>query len=382
MRAFWLAFSLLATQAQALALALDVSVEITGVPSIVFDSARDGCSSVDVPDINPRAFRDASGRIVMFALHHVAHPLRGPDIAHLTIDCRSALDSRDDPDPAHYNGRNFIAATWTGDGRTVSALVHEEYHADQFHRCRVTGDIGCWYNTILSYRSKNGGGSFAKTAPSIVAVAPFRQELGQGRHRGFFNPSNIVHDAGHYYALISTTGWSGQPFGNCLFRTDDPATAGSWRAFDGRAFSIRYDDPYKAATPRPKPCDVIGPFTFAVGSLVRHRASKTWIAITQASAGGVFPIDGFYYAVSRDLLHWGSPRLLVPGKTLYGDLCKAGASVIAYPALIDAHSTSRNFDDVGDHPDLLFTSAEVERCQTGQRLLVRQGVTIKVGRTP
>ena len=380
MRAFWSALISLATFTPALA--QSVKVDVTGAPSILFNSARDGCSPVDVPDINARAFRDSAGQIVMFALHDIAHPLRGPDLGHLKIDCRSALGSPEDPDPAHFDDRNFLAATWTGDGRTVGALVHEEYHADQFHRCRVTTDIGCWYNTVLSFRSTDGGGSFTRTTPSIVAVAPFRQTVEQGRHRGFFNPSNIVHDAGHYYALISTTGWTGQSFGNCLFRSDDPTKAGSWRAYDGRGFSIRYEDPYTVTAPRPKPCQTIGPFTFAVGALVRHRASKLWIAVTQASAGGVYPVDGFYYAASRDLLHWDAPRLLIAGKTLYGDLCHAGASVIAYPALLDEHSASRNFDEVGDHPDLLFTSAEVERCRTGQRLLVRESVTIKVEPNP
>ena len=363
------------TSAPALA---DVTVSLSGTSSIVFDSAKDGCSPIDVPDLNPRAYRDASGQVVMFALHYVNHPLRGPDFDHLKIDCHVSLGSPFDADPAHYEDRNFVAATWTDDGRRVSALIHHEYHADDFHRCRAVGDLPCWYNTILTYGSTDGGANFTKAKPLVVASAPFRQDIEQGRHRGFFNPSNIVSDGRFLYALISTTGWDGQPYGNCLFRASDPVGPGGWRAYDGATFSIRYDDPYKVETPRPKPCAVIAPFVFPVGSIVRHKASGTWIAITQAAAGGAFPLDGFYYATSSDLLHWSGPKLLLPGKTLFNDLCKVGPSIVNYPAMIDPLSTRRNFDDVGDHPDLMFTRMAIAGCATGQRLLIRQGLTVVV----
>ena len=379
MRALRLGFAVLAFAAGPAWADDDIRIEITGKPSIIFNTRVDGCTPIDVPDINPRAFRDASGQIVMFALHYVNRPLRGPDFAHLKIDCHVALDSPFDPDPAHYADRNFVAATWTRDGRNVSALIHHEYHADDFKRCRVSDSLGCWYNSILAYRSRNGGLDFTRSEPALVAAAPFRQDVEQGRHRGFFNPSNIVADGGHFYALVSTTGWDGQPYGNCLFRTDDPSRPGSWRAFDGKSFSVRYDDPYKVKYPRAKPCLTIEPFAYAVGAIVHHRTSQNWIALFQASAGGAFPLDGFYYASSRDLIHWGAPKILLAGKTLYGDLCKAGPSIINYPSMIDPTSASRNFDEIGDHPDLLFATMDVADCQTGQRLLVREGLTIHVG---
>ena len=360
----------------------DVTVSMTGAPKVVFDSATDGCSPIDVPDLNPRAYRDASGQLVVFALHYVNHPLRGPDFDHLSIDCHASLGSPFDADPAHYDDRNFIAATWTDDGRRVSALVHHEYHADDFHRCAAVGELACWYNTVLAYGSGDGGLNFVKAKPLVVAAAPFRQDVEQGRHRGFFNPSNIVSDGPRAYALISTTGWDGQPYGNCLFRTANPGDSGGWRAYDGTTFSIRYDDPYKVAAPRQKPCATIAPFTFAVGSIVKHEASGTWIAVTQASAGGAFPLDGFYYATSPDLIHWSGPRLLLPGKTLYGDLCKAGPSIVNYPAMLDPETKRRNFDRVGDHPDLMFTRMAVADCATGRRLLVRQRLTIETSPRP
>ncbi len=353
-----------------------VDVTVTGHPSVIFDTARDGCAPDDMPDISPRAYRDASGGMVMFALHDANRPLRGPDVAHLRLDCHVALASPENGDPARYDDRNFVTATWTDDGRNVSALVHEEYHADQHGRCRITDELGCWYNTILAYRSGDGGATFGRMRPAVVAAAPFRQDVEQGRHRGFFNPSNIVAEGKARYALIVTTGWNGQPYGSCLFRTEDPGRAGSWRAWDGSGFTIRYEDPYGERSPAAKPCRTIEPFAYAVGSIVRHRATGTWIAVFQAKAGGAFPLDGFYVATSRDLLHWGGPKLLLAGRTLYDDLCAVGPTIVGYPAMLDAGSPARNFDEVGDHPDLLFTTMAVSNCHTGRRMLVRRSLTI------
>ena len=358
--------------------AAEIEITITGQPSIVFDSARDACSPEDMPDLNARAFRDAAGRTVMFALHDVNRPLVGADLAHLKVDCHVALGSPYNADPSRYDDRNFVTATWTSDGRTVSALVHHEFHADQFNLCKASGDLACWYNTIVAYRSTNGGRDFARMQPFVVAAAPFRQDVEQGRHRGFFNPSNIVSDGTFFYAMISTTGWDGQPFGVCLFRSANPADGGSWRAFDGIGFTVRYDDPYRPKALYPRRCQPIAPFVFPVGSVTFHRASRTWIALFQAKADdGSLPVDGFYYATSRDLLHWGLPRILLAGRTLYNDLCGAGPAIINYPAMLDAVSDSRNYDTVGEHPDLFFAKMAVSNCQTGERILVRESLTIR-----
>ncbi len=346
-------------------------------PEIVFDTAHDRCGAEDMPDINARAFRDAEGHVVMFALYDMNRAFRGKDLAHVSLDCHVALASHFDPDPAHYDDRNFLTATWTANGSDVAALVHHEYHADQHGRCRVHSDLGCWYNTILAYRSKNGGEDFARSHPLVVAAAPFRQDVGQGRHRGFFNPSNIFSDGTYEYFFAATTGWAGQPYGACVFRSARPEDSASWRAFDGRAFTIGYGDPYAAHFTAPNACAPISPFVFPVGAVVRARADGTWIAVFQAAHNAdVFPVDGFYYATSRDLLHWSLPRLLLAGKTLFSDLCTAGPSVIAYPSLLDPSAKGRNFDDVGRAPFLYYTEIKVANCATGERRLVRRRLAI------
>jgi hypothetical protein len=358
--------------------AQNVGIEVTGKPAAIFDSAHDGCEPIDVPDVNPRAFRDEQGQVVVFALHFINRALRGPDLDHLKLDCHVVLTSHFDADPAHYDDRNYIAATWTSDGRNVTALVHHEYHADDHGRCDGKTGLACWYNSILAYRSRDGGANFGKDRPLVVASAPFGQQAEQGRHRGFFNPSNIFSDGAYEYVFAATTGWDGQPHGACLLRTDRPADPAAWRAYDGHAFTIRYSDPYiSKAAATTKPCAPIGGFVFPVGAVVRERQSRQWIAVFQAAKNdGAFPVDGFYYATSNDLLHWSEARLLTAGKTLFSDLCTAGPSVIAYPSLLDPKAKSRNFDDAGDGAYLYFTMIKVDHCETGQRVLMRQKIAI------
>jgi hypothetical protein len=316
-------------------------------------------------------------------MHTEARALRGPDFQHLKLDCAVALSSGGNADPAAYDDQSWITATWTEDGRSIAALLHHEYQANTHPgRCRSEKYIECWYNTVLTVRSGDGGEHFERPeTPAVVAAAPFRQDVGQGRHRGFFNPSNIFADGRYRYVFTATTGWDGQPSGACLLRSDDPTVAdpGRWRAWDGKAFTVVYHDPYRASG-APRPCKAIAPFPAPVGAVVRHRPTGTWLAVFQASADpGVFPEAGFYTTSSRDLLTWDKPRLLLAGKTLYDDPCGSGGALIAYPSLIDPSAEGRNFDDVGDTAELYFTTLKVEGCRiTSDRDLLRRRVAIKV----
>ncbi|MEQ4596878.1 MAG: hypothetical protein ABN488_03760, partial [Methylobacteriaceae bacterium] len=169
------------------------ALTLTGPERTLFSASRDACDDADVPDAPARAIRDASGQIAVFGLHYRNRALRGPDFERLTIDCRVVLDSGEKPDPALYDDRSWITATWTEDGTNVAALLHHEYQANEHEgRCRSKVYMECWYNTVTAAFSRDGGRSFTRAAPpAVVAGAPFRQEEGQGRHRGFFNPSNI-----------------------------------------------------------------------------------------------------------------------------------------------------------------------------------------------
>ncbi len=354
----------------------DISVSLAGgATAIMYNSQTDGCAPIDTPDIDPRAYRDDSGDIVMFTLHYINRALRGPDLQHLKIDCRAALESGLAANPAQYNDRRYMTATWTDDGRHVTGIVHHEYHAEDHKKCAFKATIECWFNSVLSFSSSDGGHSFALDTPAVVASAPFTQDSGQGRHRGFFNPSNIVSNGGNAYFMASTTGWQGQDNGVCLFRSPNPLDSASWRAFDGASYSIHYADPYAGKVAAPRACKIIEPFGLPVGSIVRHVATGKWIAVWMAKANDAdIPVPGFYYATSSNLLDWSRPKLLMTGKTIHESAC--GGSLIAYPSLLDEDAKSRNFEDAGDSPWLYYVQIAMNGCDTGARNLVRTRLKI------
>jgi hypothetical protein len=359
-----------------------VAVTPVGPPIVVFASPKDACDGHDAPDAPARAFRDAKGEIVLFAPHYRNRALRGSSLDTLKIDCRVALEASGSEDPAAHDDKSWITATWTDDGKRVAALLHHEYQANHHRgRCKAIDYMACWYNTVLAVASHDGGLSFPRPEiPQVVAAAPFRQEVGQGRHRGFFNPSNIVSDGAFHYFFAGTTGWDGQPYGACLFRTATIGDPASWRAWDGESFSVRFPDPYRSREKPARACSPVAPFPAPVGAVVRHRPSGVWIAVFQAKADGeLFAEPGFYVTASRDLRAWDKPRLLMAGKTLYDDPCRAGGQLIAYPSLIDPDAKGRNYDDIGDTAELFFSELKVEACAvTSERSLVRRTVAIKV----
>ena len=361
------------------------SLTLVGPPGVIFKAGRDACDGADVPDAPARAFREAGGTVAVFGMHYRNRALRGPDLDHLKLDCAVVLDSGEKSDPALYDDRSWITATWTEDGRAVAALLHHEYQGNEHPgRCPAGTYMACWYNTITAAASTDGWRSFLRASPpAVVAGAPFRQEVDQGRHRGFFNPSNILADGPWRYMLASTTGWyrpgSGQEGGVCLFRTATPADPSSWRAWTGSGFTAAFPDPYRKPVKLADTCRPVAPFPAPVGAVVRHRGTGAFIAVFMAKAGGDFPQSGFYWTTSRDLLAWDRPRLLLAGATLYDDPCGTPGGLITYPSLLDPGAKGRNFDDVGDTALLTYATLRTEGCTvTSDRDLIRRPVAIKV----
>ena len=139
-----------------------------------------------------------------------------------------------DGDPARFDDREWITAPYTTDGRTVHALVHDEYQGDKHPgRCPSEEYLKCWYNSITLARSTDGGRTFTHAAPPrhLVASVPYRYEPDAGPF-GLFQPSNIVRrpEDGYYYALIRAQAYGAQRGGTCVMRT---ATLGPARLLAG-----------------------------------------------------------------------------------------------------------------------------------------------------
>lgn len=364
-------------------------VTVVGAPQIVFDPALHACDGHDVPDAPLRAYRDSGGTIRAFGLHYENRRLSGRSLLELKPECPVVFRANGTPDPARYDDRSWITATWTEDGKRIAALVHHEFQAHRHAgRCRFPEYMACWWNTILVAGSTDGGVTFRLSDRPVVAGTPFRSEIGQGRHRGFFNPSNIVRHQGRLHVLIGTTGWSraeggsDQPAGVCLFRAAG-AGAADWRAFDGRAFSARFRDPYSdEATAPAARCQPIPPFPSPVGSITRHQGTGLFVAIYQAKQGqpdgfgGRYDRSGFFTSTSPDLVRWSAPQMVMETRSLYDDACHADV-LRSYPVLIDEAARGRNFDDIGDTALLFFSEMRISGCDhTSDRKLVARKVRI------
>jgi hypothetical protein len=361
----------------------DISVRVVGDEEVVFRWATDRCNDNDIPDAPARAFRDDRGHIRLAATHYDDRLFTMVDGKPKRVDCRLALDSPDDPDPSHYRDHRWIAATWTDDGNKVHALVHHEY---QGHRhpgaCTLKDYTSCWYNSITYAWSDDGGSTFHQSEPpAVVAAAPFRQDVGQGRHRGFFSPTNIIKLGPYWYALIYTTGWEGQGAGMCVFRTPDIAQPAQWRAWDGKAFESRFADPYlAAASSNEKPtCKPVTGNWF--GSLQRIDGTDQIIAVyLHEKVAGEVRSWQLAYSLSRDLLTWSPPVDLKPLPYFGSHDCKDMARY-GYPSLIDMGEASRNFDAVGGSAELYLTRFNLKDCRNSfDRDLVRYKIKIELGR--
>jgi hypothetical protein len=107
-------------------------------------------------------------------------------------------------------------------------------------------------------------------------------------------------------------------------------------------------------------------------SLTYSTEARQWLLVGQA-------LQGAYFSLSPDLIHWTTPKLFFPAQVTWNYKC-GDPDPIAYPSLIDSNSTSRNFETVGKTAYLYFTQFHYSNCQqTLNRDLVR--VPIKIAPT-
>ena len=346
-----------------------------GPPETVFSWREAHCADNDYPDAPFRALRLADGRVLGFSAHYDNRRLLGNDLNSLQRDCAVVFAGNGSPNPEDYSDRVWISSIWSDDGRTVFALGHDEFQA-HLHpgRCRFTTYIACWWNAIVLLRSDDSGRNFVRVGERPVASLPVRQDVDQGHNRGFFEPSNIVKRDGLYFVIIHAGPEGAQRVGSCLFRTQDLSRPEAWRFFDGEAFSANVD-PYRDDVSDAKPCAPLQGLKGVVGSVSYVPKWSLYIAISSfGSSGGAD--SGFYYSVSRDLLHWSEGRLFLALPTPWNAAC--GQDRFAYPSLVDPDSPSKNFDVVGDDPDLYFVRQHVDGCRgTPQRDLVRLKVRLR-----
>jgi hypothetical protein len=352
-----------------------VSGKVIGPAQVVFDT-RNGCEQIDIPDAPARAFRDDHGDVHLIATHYVARAMIGPSLDQLSHNCRVIYSSPQDPDPSHFQDNNWLYSFYSTDGRRIAALVHSEYDAEEIPgMCATPKETNsCWWNTVTFAESLDGGYSFKVPAPpqNLVAAIPYRYMVGNhAGASGYWGPSNIVKIGGFYYSLINEWPYRAQKEGACLIRTSDVFNPQSWRAWDGKGFTVRFADPYREAIAKPEEhvCEPV--LAGEANSLSQHTRSGNFI-ITQFVND-----DGFYIQASRDLIHWSNPYLLVklsdlraadgPGNWTYG-----------YVSLLDPTSTDRNFSTASDTPYVYYVRLDPDHPPA--RVLFRRQIKLQFGR--
>ena len=372
------------------ALAADPAVimAVSGPEEIVYSWQKDRCDDRFIPDAPSRAFRDATGLVHLIATHYTNWEMVGPELNRVRPRCRILYQGREDADIGRYDDRSWIEATYTLDGRTIFALISNEWDGTRHPGSGCTGTFGrtrrCIYNSLTLAVSADGGETYAPPASGrLVAGLPYRfaEDASSDRPWGYLTTSNIIARNGSYYALIGAWQRGAQAYGNCLIRTDSLADPKAWRAWDGNDFTRRFVDAYHDSGFRPEEhaCEPVGAgsLNWEVRSVSWHAPSNSYIAILYGAShdGAGRRITGIHYATSPDLVHWSRLALLIEAPSaLDPERCR---SLIRYPSLLDAASPSRNFETVGGAAYIYVTRTNVPACrQTMDRDLVRVPVTI------
>jgi len=268
------------------------------------------------------------------------------------------MPSHRDPDPAQFNDSEWIGATYTEDGATIYAIVHNEYHGyDHPGQCSYGPQYwsDCWYNGLTLAISTDGGLSYQHpVAPPLhlIASLPEQYQLDQGP-TGAFHPSNIIKGSdGYYYAIVhlvesTTVQWS------CLIRTSDLADPDAWRFWDGTLFEGRFVNPYtdQFTDANEHVCHPIDEIVTTTASLIYSEYLDRYLLMGTGYSG---EIPGFYYSASEDLINW-TPRKLLIEKDLSWSVSNSTEIFYQYPSFLDPDSTSRNFETVGKMAYIYYT---------------------------
>ncbi len=321
-----------------------VAVAIVGPEEVVFDWTTQQCAPNDYPELPVRAFRDASGQVVVSRAGPNNRRFTGPDLDHLSAPCDVVYASHRDPEHANFRDEEWLQALYTEDGQTVHAILHNE------DNCTPEEGGFCWYQNMTYAVSTDGGLTYQQPEPpaNYLASPPWRFAPGAGVF-GLTAGSNILKGQdGAYYTVAMLVNRGDAAQRTCLLRTDSLADPAAWRAWDGAGFNLAFVYPYAQpdAPPEGTPCPALA--YDQIGSMHESLTYNTFLEQyvllgSMASHPGGLLTWGIHYAVSDDLIHWSDRQLLIemPLSAHYGP---GGPDSLAYPVLLDPDSPVRNFD--------------------------------------
>ena len=269
-----------------------LSIKVVASAETVRDWENDRCDDTDTPDTPPRAYRDALGKVHFFSTESDFREYSGPSLDDLKYNCRIIFKSAHNDQFERFEDRQWFAATYTMNGKTIYALIHNEYHGHLRPAiCPSRSYAKCWGNVLTFAISRDGGKSFEEPAPpgNLVAMPPYRYEGDFGKPTGYFQPSNIVSLNGYFYTLFKATRFHDQMGGVCLMRTSHLDNPKSWRGWNGSSFSVQFENPYviKVSDPSSHVCAPLKAKLLTMGGMARDEF--LW-SVCSSDAGDANPI--------------------------------------------------------------------------------------------
>jgi Chitobiase/beta-hexosaminidase C-terminal domain len=278
---------------------------------------------LDIPDAPAIFFRDARGTIHMFASGAFNYAFVGNTLNDLQQDCHSVYVSHFDPDPWHYEYKEWIRAAYTLDGTHVYGVAHNEYYCDgEGPRCD--------YRALTAIFSDDGGYHFSNEPmpQRLIATIPYPKlsKIPRGHASGLAGNSDIIRNPNDGYYYMSAFDLSAAQ--QCMLRSRDLNT---WVAWNGTSFSMQLNDPRAYDNP-PQTYHCVG--GHGLESLRYLSQYNLFI--------GLFWANGdILYEVSSDLVHWSAAKSVMLPVTFGRP--RNGRPGYLYPSLLDPDSTSVEF---------------------------------------
>ena len=362
---------------------------INGPAIAAFDTQRDACEQIDIPDAAARAFRDYKGTIHLIASHSITRAGLGATLETTKHNCQIVYNSPHDGNIAEFNDYTWLNTFYNVDGKKIVALGHMEFHGWEHGLCKVKTDTNdCWFNVDTFNVSEDGGYHFSRPKPpaNYFLSLPYKYEVSQGPE-GYSVDSNIIKVGQWYYDSVSGWPWppncgagKGQrpclvPGGVCPIRTSNILDGSSWRGWDGKDFTVTFADPYRGpvANPAAHVCKPVENIDFSTG-FNYYEPSHLFIATIFTPGDTGYGVAGVYFSTSTDFVNWSKPALaLTMNQMLRRE--PLGNWSYQYFSLIDPKSSDSSFMTITETPYLYYVRMDGDH-PPYQRVLFRQRINL------
>ncbi len=363
---------------------------LEGPAVAAFNTAKDSCEQIDIPDESARAFRDYKGTVHLIASHYITRAGLGPTLETVKHNCQVVFNSARDANVADFNDYTWLSAFYSVDGKQIVGLGHMEYHGwEHPGMCsKKTDTASCWYNVDTFNLSSDGGYHFVRPKPpgNYFLSLPAKYQPNQGP-QGYSSDTGIVEVGSWYYATAYSWAWppncgtgKGQkpclaPDATCPLRTANILDPASWRGWDGKDFTVSFADPYRAsiANPAAHVCTPV-PYLDYAGSVNYLPASHIFVATLWNQGSASWGPMGLYFTTSPDFIHWSKPEIaLTQNQMLRRE--PPGNWSYAYFSLLDSKSSDSSFMTITNEPYLYYVRMDGDH-PPYQRVLFRQKIKL------